>query len=127
MTSFNFKSAGVQDFIGKIQDMAVIDQAEGESLGLDLSFKSDHTLSDHTLDASQMTWMTLDDDDTPLGCLHGWLAACAKYPLLFDKWVQYRETSYWLILDCVVDLESKLAAILTFDIYEQQTKIVCFR
>ena len=129
MTSFNFKSAGVQDFIGKICEMAIIDQAEGEKLGLDLSFKpdSDHTLSDHTLRASQMSWLALDDDDAPLGCLHGWLSACDRYPLQYDKWVQYRETSYWLILDCVVDLDSKFAAILTFDIYEQQAKIICFR
>ena len=111
----------MKEFVSMGQDMML-------PLGLNVSVEHGCKLSEtvKSIDKSSLEWHSLEDATYPVECLHHWLSEKAKY-LFHDQFVTVWESLYFVVAEYIFEDSEKSAALLVFDVYDQESKIILFR
>lgn len=100
--------------VDKLSEFAVIDSPDIKNL------------DDFRRETASMEWAEVGETTSPWQSLHNWLIEVAK-KFHRDMSVYCYESLYFIVAEWQVDLTNKSAAVLLFDVYDQQSKIILFR
>ena len=111
----------MKEFVSMSQDMLL-------PLGLTVSVEHGCKLSEamKSIDQSSLEWRSLEDATYPVECLRHWLSENTKN-FSQDQFVNVWESLYFIVAEHIIFESQKLAALLVFDVYDQETKIILFR